>query len=278
MKELFNKVSVKCSKITTTSYSTSFSLGIKFLSKKFHDPIYSIYGFVRFADEIVDTFHEHDKSYLLNKFRQDTYEAIEQKISLNPILNSFQEVVHKYSIERELIDAFLDSMQMDLQKQSYNKKLYEQYILGSAEVVGLMCLRVFCERNNELYESLKYPAMKLGAAFQKVNFLRDVKADSEDLGRMYFPGVDLKNFTFEDKLKIEKEIEIDFMLALDGIRKLPISSREGVYLAYYYYSVLFKKIKNLPPHRIMTERIRIPNFQKIFLMFKSNLRHQLNIL
>lgn len=278
MKELFDKVSVKCSKITTTSYSTSFSLGIKFLSKKFHDPIYSIYGFVRFADEIVDTFHEHDKTYLLNKFRQDTYEAIEQKINLNPILNSFQEVVNKYSIERELIDTFLDSMQMDLQKQSYSKKLYEQYILGSAEVVGLMCLRVFCEGNNELYDSLKFPAMKLGAAFQKVNFLRDVKADSEDLGRMYFPGVDLKNFTYEDKLKIEKEIEIDFMLALDGIRKLPISSREGVYLAYYYYSVLFKKIKNLPPHRIMSERIRIPNLQKIFLMFKSNLRHQLNLL
>ncbi len=278
MKQLFDEVSLKCSKTTTLTYSTSFSLGIKFLDKKFHNPIYSIYGFVRFADEIVDTFHEFDKSYLLQKFRNDTYEAIEQKISLNPVLNSFQKVVHDYSIERELIETFLNSMEMDLQKQFYNQQLYQQYILGSAEVVGLMCLRVFCEGDNKVYESLKFPAMKLGAAFQKVNFLRDIKADNIDLGRTYFPEVDLLKFSLKDKTKIENEIEEDFAKALQGIEQLPMSSRKGVYLAYFYYKKLFLLIKKTPAEKILNSRIRIPNLNKIGLMFVSLGRCQFNFL
>jgi 15-cis-phytoene synthase len=278
MKAIFDSVSAECSKITTLRYSTSFSLGIRFLAKRFHAPIYSIYGFVRFADEIVDTFHDYDKKTLFQKFKNDTYEAIEAGISLNPILNSFQSVVNKYGIERELIDTFLDSMEMDLSKQYYHKVLYERYILGSAEVVGLMCLRVFCEGNNEMYESLKQPAMKLGAAFQKVNFLRDLKADSNDLGRMYFPGVDLQKFSLADKQMIEAEIELDFAAALEGIKGLPGSSGKGVYLAYNYYIALFKKIKTLPPSRILSERIRIPDSIKIGLMFNSMIKHRLNLI
>lgn len=278
MKEIFDSVSAMCSKITTTSYSTSFSLGIKFLDKKFHPPIYGIYGFVRFADEIVDTFHGYDKKTLLARFRQDTWDAVDSKISLNPILNSFQHVVHKYGIGRELIETFLDSMEMDLGKNMYDRKLYEQYILGSAEVVGLMCLKVFCEGNTAMFESLKIPAMKLGSAFQKVNFLRDIKADSEGLGRVYFPGIDLSNFSAGDKAKIEKEIEDDFTESLNGIRELPRSSRRGVYLAYYYYTMLFSKIKQVPPCRILKERVRIPDHEKFYLMFKSYLRHQTNFL
>lgn len=278
MKQLFDDVSSRCSKLTTTTYSTSFSLGIKFLAEKFHKPIYGIYGFVRFADEIVDSFHGYDKEKLLAKFRQDTWEAIEERISLNPILNSFQEVVHRYGIEKELIDTFLESMEMDLSKKYYDKSLYDQYILGSAEVVGLMCLRVFSENDQTLYEELRRPAMKLGAAFQKVNFLRDIKADSEDLGRNYFPEVNMQNFTQSDKIKIEEEIAQDFEEALNGIRRLPRSSRNGVYLAYYYYTMLFRKISQLPPQNVMKERIRVPNYEKLFLMVISNFKHQLNLI
>jgi phytoene/squalene synthetase len=278
MKERFDIVSARCSKITTLQYSTSFSLGIRFLSPRLHQPIYNIYGFVRFADEIVDSFHGYDKKYLLDKFRSDTYEAIESGISLNPILNSFQQVVNAYHIDRTLIDTFLNSMEMDLSNQFYSQQLYQQYILGSAEVVGLMCLKVFCDGNDGLHESLKCPAMKLGAAFQKVNFLRDVKADNEELGRTYFPGVNLQAFSETDKKQIEKEISSDFQEALEGIKNLPASSRKGVYLAFLYYTHLFRKIQNLPPHRVLTERIRIPNAQKFGILLKSMLRHQLNIL
>ena len=278
MKQLFDDVSIKCSKLTTNTYSTSFSFGIRFLNSRLRNPIYSIYGFVRFADEIVDSFEGYDKNYLLAKFKTDTHDAIIKKISLNPILNAFQQVVHHYNIEQDLIDTFLKSMEMDLDKTHYNEEKYQQYILGSAEVVGLMCLRVFTEGDKILFNQLKPYAMKLGAAFQKINFLRDVKADNEILGRTYFPSVDLKNFSVNDKIKIEEEIANDFEIALIGIRKLPISSRKGVYLAYYYYTVLFKKIKRLPPHKILSGRIRIPNFQKTVLIFKSSLRHQLNIL
>ena len=278
MKQLFDTVSSKTSKITTTTYSTSFSLGIKFLDKEFHEPIYGIYGFVRFADEIVDSFHGYDKNYLLEKFRNDTYEAIEQKISLNPILNSFQQVVHKYGIEMNLIDTFLNSMEMDLKKHTYTQQLYQEYILGSAEVVGLMCLRVFCEGKGELYENLKFPAMKLGAAFQKVNFLRDVKADNEELGRTYFPEVDLNHFSVVEKQKIEKDIEEDFVKALQGIAQLPMSSRKGVYLAYFYYQRLFSMIKNTPVEKVLSTRIRIPNSKKIGLMFVSLGRCSFNLL
>lgn len=278
MKNIFDVVSAKCSKITTHQYSTSFTLGIKFLSQKFHAPIYGIYGFVRFADEIVDSFHDFNKPDLLQKFRNETYEAIESGISLNPILNSFQHVVKQYQIEKELIDSFLDSMEMDLHKSFYTRKLYEKYILGSAEVVGLMCLKVFCEGDISMYESLKYPAMKLGAAFQKINFLRDVKTDSEELGRTYFPDVNLRNFSESDKIKIEQEISNDLAEALEGIKKLPLTARKGVYLAYNYYSMLFRKIRNVPPQKILSARIRVPNSQKIGLMFQTILKFQFNLL
>ncbi|HEY8918766.1 MAG TPA: phytoene/squalene synthase family protein [Chitinophaga sp.] len=269
MKALFDKVSARCSRITTEAYSTSFSLGIRLLAKKFHAPVYAIYGFVRLADEIVDSFHSYPKAALLKGFREQTYAAIAGRISLNPILNSFQETVHTYHIEMELIDTFLDSMEMDLQQQCYSRSLYEQYILGSAEVVGLMCLRVFTEGDHAQYAKLQQPAMKLGAAFQKINFLRDVKADSQELGRLYFPGVNLDHFTAADKQQIEKEIGADLKQAIDGIRRLPAGARKGVYLAYAYYVVLFNKIKNLPPQKIMTERIRVANSHKIGLMLQT---------
>lgn len=278
MKDIFDNVSAQCSKVTTRAYSTSFSLGIIFLDRKFREPIYNVYGFVRYADEIVDSFHGYDKTYLLNKFREDTVEAIEQGISLNPILNSFQRVVREYNIEWELIDTFLKSMEMDLEQEEHDRGSYEEYILGSAEVVGLMCLRVFTEGNNALYQELKPAAMKLGSAFQKVNFLRDIQADYEKLGRTYFPDVDMVRFQHSDKQLIEYEIQTEFSEALRGIKKLPTASRRGVYLAYYYYLRLFRKIKSVPAERIREERIRIPNSSKMVLMFKSLVRHQLNVL
>ena len=278
MKQLFDEISVKSSKLVTNTYSTSFSLGIKFLDKSIRTPIYNIYGFVRFADEIVDSFQGYDKEYLLKKFRKDTIEAIEQKISLNPILNSFQETVNKYNIEWELIETFLESMKMDLDPITSSQKYYEKYILGSAEVVGLMCLHVFTEGNIEQYAKLAPSAKKLGSAFQKVNFLRDAQADFIDLGRTYFPGVDFNNFCDADKIKIEMDIEKDFEEALVGIKQLPTSSRGGVYLAYYYYLRLFRKIKNVSSENIISERIRIPNAQKVILMLQSFAKHQTNLL
>lgn len=278
MKQIFDNLSATCSRVTTNTYSTSFSLGIYFLNKRFHAPIYAIYGFVRFADEIVDSFHSYDKRRLLDKFKADTYEAIEQKISLNPILNSFQQTVNQYNIERELIDTFLASMEMDLDEKIYNPNGYQQYILGSAEVVGLMCLRVFTNGDQEEYEKLKPAAMKLGAAFQKVNFLRDLKDDFEGLGRTYFPGVDMSRLTESDKKRIEEEISEDFREALQGIRNLPSGARQGVYLAYVYYNALFKKIKGIPVERVMKERIRIPNRVKFGLMVNSILRNRVNMI
>jgi len=278
MKALYDQVSLAASKVTTTTYSTSFSLGIKFLARKFHNPIYGIYGFVRLADEIVDSFHEFNKEELLDLFEKDTYKAIEDKISLNPILNSFQAVVHQYEIEQELIDAFLKSMKMDLHKQYYNAELYKEYILGSAEVVGLMCLRVFTENNHQLYNELRPYAMKLGAAFQKINFLRDLRQDYKELGRAYFPEIDLDRFDTAQKLHIEQEIAEDFRLALIGIKMLPTTSRLGVYVAYVYYTRLFAKIRHTKPEQVLQMRIRIPNIQKIGLLFNSYLRHQLNLL
>ena len=278
MKKLYDEISSESSKMITRKYSTSFSLGIYYLDRSIHEPIYSIYGFVRLADEIVDSFHGYDKENLLKKFREDTVQAIEDKISLNPVLNSFQAVYHQYNIDWELVDLFLNSMEMDLNKTSYNPEQYDKYILGSAEVVGLMCLRVFTDNDDSLYKKLKPYAMKLGSAFQKVNFLRDVKADFEALGRTYFPAVDMMNFSEDDKLKIEAEIENEFNEALIGIKQLPESSRKGVYLAYYYYKKLFMKIRRLPPNRILDARIRIPNIQKIALFFQSSLRLKLNTL
>ena len=278
MKDLFDKVSLKSSKMITNAYSTSFSLGIKFLSNRFHDPIYSVYGFVRFADEIVDSFHDFNKKELLADFRKQTYAAIEQKISLNPILNSFQNAVNQYKIPIELIDTFLDSMEMDLENIEYDRAAYEKYILGSAEVVGLMCLKVFLEGDEETYLKLKPEAMALGSAFQKINFLRDLNADYDKLGRTYFPGVDLKEFNDETKRQIEEEIEEDFYQGYLGIKKLPKSARFGVYVAYVYYYSLFSKIKSTPSSAILQQRIRIPNNQKFALLFKSYIRHSFNIL
>ena len=277
-KQLFDQVSIQCSKLTTRSYSTSFSMGIKFLHKRFHNPIYAIYGFVRFADEIVDTFHAYDKAELLTRFRKETYQALDEKISLNPILNSFQKTVHEYSIHRELIDTFLDSMEMDLHKTGYDKAGYDRYILGSAEVVGLMCLKVFTENNHELYRHLETYAMKLGSAFQKINFLRDLQSDYQELGRVYFPGVDLRSFDSQTKASIEKDIEEDFARGFEGIKQLPRDARFGVYVAYVYYYRLFCKIKAMPAHRVMNERVRIPNNKKYGLFLGSYLKHSLNLL
>jgi len=275
MKSTFDAVSRKTSKLVTNQYSTSFSLGIFMLDRSIHDPIYGIYGFVRLADEIVDSFHGFDKETLLAGLRKQSYEAIESGICLNPILNSFQEVVTRYNIEIELIDTFLDSMEMDLNKQEYSAREYEKYILGSAEVVGLMCLRVFTNGDNESYEHLKPYAMRLGAAFQKVNFLRDLQADYEGLGRTYFPGVHFDRFDEAQKQQIEADIQEDFHQALIGIRQLPSGARLGVYTAYVYYTALFQKIKAISASRIMQERIRISNFQKLWLtcgcMFNASL-------
>jgi len=276
--QLFHSVSQECSRNTTVQYSTSFSSAIKLLHKDLRQPIFNIYGFVRFADEIVDTFHGYDKASLLAEFKAATYEAIERGISLNPILHSFQLTVNAYNIDTKLIDAFLYSMEMDLDKRKYDKAGYEEYIYGSAEVVGLMCLYVFCNGNKTEYERLKPGARSLGAAFQKVNFLRDLKADFEGLDRVYFPGCDFRNFTKEDKLLIEADIQKDFDDAYAAILQLPIQARFGVYVAYKYYLSLFKKIKQLKPQRIMEERIRIPDYSKAFILAKAGIRSQLNIL
>jgi phytoene synthase len=278
MMNLFHEVSQDCSRITTEKYSTSFSSAIKLLHKDLRAPIYNIYGFVRFADEIVDTFHQHEKSLLLNEFKQATYDAISRGISLNPILHSFQLTVNEYQIDKELIDAFLYSMELDLEKRNYDRSGYEQYIYGSAEVVGLMCLYIFCEGNRAEYEKLKPYAKSLGAAFQKVNFLRDLKADVEGLERMYFPGCDFSNFTADDKASIEADIEKDFDHAYEGILHLPVKARFGVYVAYKYYLSLFKKIKKLQPQKILEDRIRIPDYGKILILAKAGIRSQLNLM
>ncbi len=276
MKELFDMISRKSSKMTTVMYSTSFSLGIRFFSRRFHDPIYGVYGFVRFADEIVDSFHGFDKQKLLKRFKEDTYLAIEEKISLNPILNNFQNVVNKYSIEQELIDLFLRSMEMDLEKVQYDQKKYEEYILGSAEVVGLMCLRVFCEGDQEKYAELKPSAMRLGSAFQKINFLRDLKADFKELGRSYFPGIDLNNWNDITKTAIEADIEKDFSDGLLGIRKLPDGARFGVYVAYVYFHELLLKIKKVKAGKLLNERVRISNSRKYTLLIRAYMRNVMN--
>ncbi|MBK6341222.1 MAG: phytoene/squalene synthase family protein [Flavobacteriales bacterium] len=275
---LYDKVCHKASRHTTYSYSTSFSLGIRSLDKRFHAPIHAIYGFVRFADEIVDTFHGFDKDGLLARFREDTYRAIAEGISLNPILHSFQRVVSDYRIEQELYDTFLDSMAMDLTDTAHDQRSYETYILGSAEVVGLMCLRVFCEGDEARYQKLKPAAMKLGAAFQKVNFLRDLKDDHQNLGRTYFPGVDVSRIDAEVKAQIEEDIQHDFDEALLGIRQLPKGARFGVYIAYVYYLNLFRKIKALPYDRILKERVRVRNRRKVLLLTTSYLRHSFGML
>jgi phytoene/squalene synthetase len=253
-------------------------MGIRTLNKKLHDPIYSIYGFVRVADEIVDTFHGHNKSDLLAKFKADTYDALENKISTNPVLHAFQNVVHQYNIDYDLIEAFLKSMEMDLIHSTYDDGMYNEYIYGSAEVVGLMCLRVFCNGDNEEYNRLKTPAKHLGAAFQKVNFLRDMKSDYAERGRVYFPEVDFNFFCDNTKLKLEQEIEEDFKLAFEGIKQLPVEARFGVYVAYIYYQALLRKIKKVPASTIKEARIRVPNKEKFALLLSSWFRFRLNVI
>jgi phytoene synthase len=276
--KLYNDTCQECSQLITQRYSTSFSIGIRMFHKKFRQPIYAIYGFVRFADEIVDTFHTYDKKTLLDRFRHETYQAIEEGISLNPVLHAFQEVVNKYNIEIELIDAFLDSMEMDLHFQTYEDSLYKKYIYGSAEVVGLMCLRVFCHDQEGLYDKLKDPACALGSAFQKVNFLRDMKSDYAERGRVYFPGVDYTQFDDQIKQEIEEDIRRDFEFAYQGIIALPKGCRFGVYVAYKYYLNLFNKICKAPAKKVTEERIRIPNGGKLYILGKSMIRAQFNIL
>ena len=276
MKALFDSVSIRTSRMTTKAYSTSFSLGILGLDRKYHDPIYAIYGFVRFADEIVDTFEGYPQKELLAKFWKDTYEAIEQGISLNPILNSFQQVVNAFKIDHDLIETFLKSMEMDLYKQEYDEEGYKNYILGSAEVVGLMCLKVFVDGDQDRYLALKKPAMQLGSAFQKINFLRDLHADYHSLGRTYFPGVDLQEFNEKTKAEIEADIEIDFKAGYEGIKKLPKGARFGVYIAYVYYYSLFKKIRKTHADIILNQRVRISNKRKYGLFLSSYVRHTIN--
>lgn len=278
MMTLYDEVCAKCSKEVTTSYSTSFSLGIKVFNEKFREPIYNIYGFVRFADEIVDTFHDKDKEMLLNDFESNTYIAIKTQISLNPILHSFQRTVNEYNIDHDLIAAFIHSMRMDLTNSTYGLKEYKEYIYGSAEVVGLMCLKVFCKESPEQYELLKEYAKSLGSAFQKINFLRDIKSDYEERGRTYFPEVDYTLFDNNQKSIIENDIELDFNNALIGIKKLPKGCRLGVYLAFIYYKNLFFKIAACNAETIANQRIRVRNRRKIYLLATSAIKNQLNLI
>ncbi|MFD2786625.1 phytoene/squalene synthase family protein [Hymenobacter rubripertinctus] len=272
---LFTETSRACSKLITQRYSTSFTLGIRTLDQRFHLPVYSVYGFVRWADEIVDTFHNHDKAALFADFKRQTYEALNQRISLNPVLHAFQDVVHQYGIDREFIDAFLYSMEMDLDDRSYDQSLYARYIYGSAEVVGLMCLRIFCEGDRAQFDHLREPARRLGSAFQKINFLRDIRSDYEDRGRVYFPGVEYGQFTDEVKRTIETDIRADFEAGYAGIVQLPRAARLGVYLAYVYYLKLFHKIRQLPAGRILAERVRVPTNTKLLLLMGSWFRYRL---
>jgi len=275
---LFHELSQQCSRATTEKYSTSFSSAIRLLHNDLRPPIYNIYGFVRFADEIVDTFHQYKKDELLQEFRRETFAALERGISLNPILHSFQMTVSQYSIPSQLVTDFFSSMEMDLQKTTYNSDGYKQYIYGSAEVVGLMCLYIFCEGDKDAYARLRPYAQSLGAAFQKVNFLRDLKADYQQLNRTYFPGVDFMNFTPSMKAEIEADITLDFSNAYEGILRLPAKARFGVYVAYKYYLSLFKKIKKTAPAHILEQRIRIPAYGKAYILAKAGLRSQFNLL
>jgi phytoene/squalene synthetase len=279
MKSIFDDVSNDCSKIVTKTYSTSFSLATKMLSKRIRQHIYNIYGFVRFADEIVDSFHDYDKEILFQDFSSDLEKSLKNKIHLNPILNSFQATYHKFNISKDLVNSFMSSMEKDLFKKKYmSNQEYEDYIYGSADVVGLMCLKVFVNGDKEKYEELKSFAMRLGSAFQKVNFLRDLKDDFEVLNRTYFPNTDLNQLDEESKIKIINEIECDFKEGLNGIKKLPIEAKFGVFMAYRYYSQLLKKLKKTPALDIKNTRIRVPNYKKIELLTRSYVKYQLNLL
>ena len=279
MKALFDNVSYHCSKIVTKSYSTSFSLATKMLAKPIRNDIYNIYGFVRFADEIVDSFHDYDKKTLFDNFSRDLEDALQNKISLNPILNSFQYTYHKYGIDRSLVDAFMKSMKLDLHKSTYlTEEEFKMYIYGSADVVGLMCLKVFVKGDQNKYDELKDSAMALGSAFQEVNFLRDLKADFEGLDRSYFPNADLNNLNEQSKSDIINDIEADFTKGFQGIKQLPIEAKFGVFVAYRYYSQLLKKLKKTPALQIKNARIRVKNHKKIELLMRSYVKYQLNLM
>ena len=279
MKALFDQVSHQSSKLVTESYSTSFSLATRILSNEIRQDIYNIYGFVRFADEIVDTFHDYNKAELFERFEQSLEQALTDRISLNPILNSFQETVHRFNIDREYISAFMQSMHWDLSKKTYlTDEEYKAYIYGSADVVGLMCLRVFVKGDDVQFNALKDAAMRLGSAFQKVNFLRDLKADHEHLERSYFPNVDMNAFDEHSKQTIIEEIEADFSAGLAGIFQLPDEAKFGVYTAYKYYLRLLKKLKKTPSTQIKAKRIRVPNYQKVDVLARSFIRYQFNLL
>lgn len=276
--ELYTQTARQCGRLITRRYSTSFSLGVRMLGAPIRGAVYAVYAFVRLADEIVDTFPGEARSILLAEFREETQKALDRRLSTNPVLHAFQDTVYTYGIERGLVNVFLDSMQMDLSDKTYTDVLYERYIYGSAEVVGLMCLHIFCGNDPALYERLKQPARSLGAAFQKVNFLRDLKEDYDDRGRMYFPGVDFSHFSEADKRRIEADIRADFSDALAGIRQLPVSCRMGVYLAYRYYQKLFRKMTQKRPEQIKAERIRINNAAKMYILVKSMARYRLDLL
>tara|TARA_R110000868_G_scaffold1389_4_gene10686 strand:+ start:2503 stop:3342 length:840 start_codon:yes stop_codon:yes gene_type:complete len=279
MKSLFDTVSYQCSKIVTKSYSTSFSLATKMLAKSIRADIYNVYGFVRFADEIVDSFHDYDKETLFNNFSRDLEDALVNRISLNPILNSFQYTYHKYGLDKSLVDAFMASMRLDLYKTKYlTEEEFKKYIYGSADVVGLMCLKVFVKGNLDKYNELKDFAMALGSAFQKVNFLRDLKADHEGLDRSYFPNADLTNLDEISKLDIIRDIEQDFEKGLQGIKMLPIEAKFGVFMAYRYYNQLLKKLKKTPAFQIKNARIRVSNHKKIELLMRSYVKYQLKLM
>ncbi len=278
MIEKFYHTSESCSMLVTKNYSTSFASAIRLLHRDMQKPICNIYGFVRFADEIVDSFHQHDKEKLLQQFKKETYDALNRGISLNPILNSFQKTVNEYHIDHALIESFFKSMETDLYQTRYDERDYDEYIYGSAEVVGLMCLYIFCEGDNSLYEKLKLHARALGAAFQKVNFLRDFRSDYDHLSRIYFPGCDFDNFTQTAKQQIEADIENDFRAAYKGILKLPMKARFGVYVAYKYYYSLFNKIKRMEPARIRQLRVRIPNYYKVMIVLRAGVKNQLRLI
>ncbi|MGV6861861.1 MAG: phytoene/squalene synthase family protein [Putridiphycobacter sp.] len=279
MKQIFDNLSEKCSEKVTKSYSTSFYSAVKLLDPSIRADIHNIYGFVRFADEIVDTFHTYDKTFLFDKFEQEFYDSIEHEISLNPIINSFQKTIHKYDIDIALVEAFLKSMRMDLDKKEYmSREDYEEYIYGSADVVGLMCLKVFVNGNQKQYDELKPFAMKLGSAFQKVNFLRDIKDDIDVLERSYFPNVNFDNLDKQTKKEIINEIKEDFSIAYLGIKKLPDCAKTGVYTAYNYYHKLLNKLEKTPHHKILTKRVRVNNFIKFGVMMKSKFNLSLNLL
>jgi phytoene/squalene synthetase len=278
MYKFYTDINFKCAEVITKSYSTSFSSGIRLFDKSLRGPIRAIYSFARYADEIVDTFHNEDKLELLDEFQDETFKAIDRGLSLNPVLDVYQNIVNKYSIDHDQITAFFDSMRMDLDTKKFDEVSYNKYIYGSAEVIGLMCLKVFCNGDQKNYDDLEYYARSLGSAFQKINFLRDIKADFEERGREYFPTLDFNNFSEEQKRILEEDIQKDFDFGLKGIKLLPQEARLGVYVAYIYYINLFKKIKNTPYNQVKSKRIRVNNSRKLYLLAESTLKAKFNLL